>query len=102
MKVEIEQAEQRYRRGENIDPAQIGKMKYELLPALEKDLKAAEEGFTAKQGKSKLIKEEVDEEDIAAVVSRWTGVPVSKTAGRRSAEIAAFGRGIAPARHRSG
>jgi ATP-dependent Clp protease ATP-binding subunit ClpB len=77
-KAEIEQAEQRYRRGENIDPAQIGKMKYEVLPALEKKLKAAEEAFAAKQGQSKLIKEEVDEEDIAEVVSRWTGVPVSK------------------------
>jgi ATP-dependent Clp protease ATP-binding subunit ClpB len=77
-KAEIEQAEQRYRRGENIDPAQIGKMRYELLPALEKQLKAEEEALSSKQGTSKLIKEEVDEEDIAAVVSRWTGIPVSK------------------------
>jgi ATP-dependent Clp protease ATP-binding subunit ClpB len=78
LRAEIDQAEQRYRRGENIDPAQIGKMRYEQLPALEKKLKEAEESFTVKQGKTKLIKEEVDEEDIAEVVSRWTGVPVSK------------------------
>src|SRR5262249_43037606 len=78
LRAEIEQAEQRYRRGENVDPAQIGRLRYEQLPALEKKLKEAEESFAAKQGQSKLIKEEVDEEDIAAVVSRWTGVPVSK------------------------
>jgi ATP-dependent Clp protease ATP-binding subunit ClpB len=77
-KAEIEQAEQRYRRGENVDPAQIGKMRYEVLPALEKKLKAEEEALAAKQGKSKLLKEEVDEEDIAGVVSRWTNIPVSK------------------------
>src|SRR5262249_32085674 len=37
-----------------------------------------EESLTSKQGGSQLIKEEVDEEDIAEVVSRWTGIPVSK------------------------
>jgi ATP-dependent Clp protease ATP-binding subunit ClpB len=78
LKVEIEQAEQRYRRGENVDPALIGKMRYEQLPALEKKLKAEEEALAAKQGQSKLLKEEVDEEDIAEVVSRWTHIPVSK------------------------
>src|SRR5262249_32296887 len=53
LRAEIDQAEQRYRRGENIDPAQIGKMRYEQLPALEKKLKEAEESFTVKQGKTK-------------------------------------------------
>ena len=37
-----------------------------------------EKRLTEKQGESRLLKEEVDEEDIAEVVSRWTGIPVSK------------------------
>src|SRR5262249_18891118 len=37
-----------------------------------------EESLTSKQGGSQLIKEEVDEQDIAEVVSRWTGIPVAK------------------------
>jgi ATP-dependent Clp protease ATP-binding subunit ClpB len=46
--------------------------------ALERQLQAEEEQLTPKQGLSRLIKEEVDEQDIAEVVSRWTGIPVSK------------------------
>ena len=44
----------------------------------------------------------MDEEDIAEVVSRWTGIPVSQAAGRRGAEAAAPGGRTAPARHRPG
>ncbi len=60
------------------DLAVISRLQYGELPELEKKLKAAEEGLASKQGTSQLIKEEVDEEDIAEVVSRWTGIPVSK------------------------
>ena len=48
------------------------------LFGLEKKLKDEEEKLQEKQGESHMLKEEVDEEDIAAVVSRWTGVPVSR------------------------
>lgn len=73
-KVEIEQAERQY------DLNRAAELKYGKLLELEKQLKAAEEEFTheAQGSAGRLIKEEVDEEDIAAVVSRWTGVPVSK------------------------
>jgi len=48
------------------------------LNDLERRLKAEEETLAGKQQHGMLLKEEVDEEDIARVVSRWTGIPVSK------------------------
>jgi ATP-dependent Clp protease ATP-binding subunit ClpB len=69
-KIEIEQAERQY------DLNRVAELKYGRLFGLEKALKEAEEELT-RQG-VRLIKEEVDEEDIAEVVSRWTGIPVSK------------------------
>jgi ATP-dependent Clp protease ATP-binding subunit ClpB len=53
------------------------RLKYNDIPALERDLKVLE---AARQvsGKSQLVKQEVTEEDIAAVVSRWTHIPVTK------------------------
>jgi ATP-dependent Clp protease ATP-binding subunit ClpB len=71
-KVEIEQAELQY------DLNRAAELKYGQLTTLEKKLKAEEGMLSKKQGPSRLIKEEVDEEDIAQVVSRWTGIPVTK------------------------
>ncbi len=71
-KVDIEQAERKY------DLNLAAELKYGKLADLERRLQAASDEFTKKTGPSRLIKEEVDEEDIAAVVSRWTGVPVTK------------------------
>ncbi len=71
-KIEIEQAERQY------DLNRAAELKYGRLADLERRLQSEEEMLTKKQSGSRLIKEEVDEEDIAKVVSRWTGVPVSK------------------------
>ncbi|MBZ5618009.1 MAG: ATP-dependent chaperone ClpB [Acidobacteriia bacterium] len=71
-KVEIEQAERQY------DLNRAAELKYGKLAALERQLQAESDEFTKKQTTSRLIKEEVDEEDIAEIVSRWTGVPVTK------------------------
>jgi ATP-dependent Clp protease ATP-binding subunit ClpB len=71
-KIEVEQAERQY------DLNRAAELRYGRLAGLERQLQADEERLTSKQGPSRLIKEEVDEEDIAEVVSRWTGVPVSK------------------------
>jgi ATP-dependent Clp protease ATP-binding subunit ClpB len=71
-KIEVEQAERQY------DLNRAAELRYGRLAGLERQLQADEERLTSKQGQSRLIKEEVDEEDIAEVVSRWTGVPVSK------------------------
>jgi len=68
-KVEVERASQ------NADYAKASELKYGKLAELERTLKAKTE---AAASPSRLLKEEVDEEDIADVVSRWTGVPVSK------------------------
>jgi ATP-dependent Clp protease ATP-binding subunit ClpB len=64
-KVEIEQAERAY------DLNKAAELKYGKLTSLEKQLEKETRETT-------LLKEEVDEEDIAQVVSRWTGIPLSK------------------------
>jgi ATP-dependent Clp protease ATP-binding subunit ClpB len=71
-RIEIEAAERAY------DLNKAAELRYGKLQDLERRLQAEEELLTKKQGGSRLIKEEVDEEDIAEVVSRWTGVPVSR------------------------
>ncbi|MBI4313933.1 MAG: ATP-dependent chaperone ClpB, partial [Candidatus Omnitrophica bacterium] len=68
----IEQAERQY------DLNKAAELKYGKLLELEKQLKAEEGRFAQRKETASLVKEEVDEEDIAQVVSRWTGVPVSK------------------------
>jgi ATP-dependent Clp protease ATP-binding subunit ClpB len=70
-KIEIEKAERQY------DLNRAAELKYGTLAALERQLQA-DTDQADKKGQTRLIKEEVDEEDIAEVVSRWTGVPVSK------------------------
>ena len=59
------------------DLQKASEIKYATIPELQKKL-AAEENEIATRGESQLLKEEVGEEDIAKVVSRWTGIPVSK------------------------
>ncbi|MBM3759797.1 MAG: ATP-dependent chaperone ClpB [Acidobacteria bacterium] len=54
------------------------RIKFGEIPNLEKELADTEAKLASNQGQAKLLKEVVDEEDIAAVVARWTGVPVSK------------------------
>jgi len=59
------------------DLSRAAELQYGTLAALEKEMKE-EEARAQSTGGRRLIKEEVDEEDIAEVVSRWTGIPVSK------------------------
>lgn len=61
----------------NYDLAKAAELEYGKLPELEKAVKSLE-GDAAKDSQPRLLKEEVGAEDIAAVVSRWTGVPVTK------------------------
>jgi ATP-dependent Clp protease ATP-binding subunit ClpB len=72
IKIEIEKAERQY------DLNKAAELKYGKLTELERKLRAEELRLAEKQSVKRLLKEEVDEEDIAEVVSRWTGVPVSK------------------------
>jgi ATP-dependent Clp protease ATP-binding subunit ClpB len=71
VKVQIEQAMRAY------DLNRVAELQYGTLAQLERELKEAEAQLSSGSGR-RLIKEEVDEEDIAEVVSRWTGIPVSK------------------------
>jgi ATP-dependent Clp protease ATP-binding subunit ClpB len=61
----------------NYDLNRAAELKYGKLPELQKQLAGLEAAQQSPSG-SRLLKEEVGEEDIAAVVSRWTGVPVTK------------------------
>ena len=71
-KVEIEKAKRAY------DLNRVAELQYGSLAALERELKEEEARAAADQNQKRLVKEEVDEEDIADVVSRWTGIPVAK------------------------
>jgi ATP-dependent Clp protease ATP-binding subunit ClpB len=68
---QLEEAKERY------DYETANRLQYGQIPELERELKVLEVAPSV-SGKPQLVKMEVDEEDIAAVVSRWTGIPVSK------------------------
>lgn len=55
----------------------VAEIRYGKLQQAESNIRAAQEALHAMQGES-LIKEEVDEDDIAEIVARWTGIPVTK------------------------
>ncbi len=60
------------------DYARVAEIRYSTLKAKEDENRQIQEELKAMQGERALIKEEVDAEDIADVVSRWTGIPVNK------------------------
>jgi ATP-dependent Clp protease ATP-binding subunit ClpB len=72
VKQSMERAERAY------DLNRVAELRYGELPRLERELALEQEQLGKKQGESRLLKEEVDEDDIAAIVSRWTGIPVSR------------------------
>jgi len=78
-KAELEQlraeADQATRRGDLQKAAEIG---YGRIPTLEKEIGATEKKLGQIQGKTQYLKEEVDAEDIAEIVAKWTGIPVTK------------------------
>ena len=69
---QMEEAERAY------DLNRMSELKYGQLPELQKKLAEEEAVIAAKSKDEQLLKEEVGEEDIAKVVSRWTGIPVTK------------------------
>ena len=69
---EMAEAERAY------DLQKMSELKYGKLPELQKTLKSVEDEIAAHAQGERLLKEEVGEEDIAKVVSRWTGIPVTK------------------------
>jgi ATP-dependent Clp protease ATP-binding subunit ClpB len=69
---EIEEAERDY------DLNRAAELKHGKLPALEQQLQQEEARLIEKQGGSRLLREEVTEDEVAEIVSRWTGIPVTR------------------------
>ena len=72
LKLEAERAE---REG---DYGRVAEIRYSKLKALEDDIKAIQQQLASAQGGNSLVREEVTADDIAEVVSRWTGIPVTR------------------------
>jgi len=68
--------EQRYERAGEL--ARVAEIRYGKLAEAERELEQAQERLTEVQKNGRMLKEEVDEEDIAALVSKWTGIPVGR------------------------
>ncbi len=73
---EVKQAMERAERAYDLN--RVAELRYGELPRLERELALEQEQLGKRQSESRLLKEEVDEDDIAAIVSRWTGIPVSR------------------------
>ena len=72
LRIEAETAESR------ADLAKAAEMRYGTIPALEKELEQKNKRLKKLQSSRRILKEEVNAEDIAGVVGRWTGIPVSR------------------------
>jgi ATP-dependent Clp protease ATP-binding subunit ClpB len=68
--------EQKAERNGNLE--RVAELRYGKTNALQKDLAEAQNNLQALQSQKKMLKEEVDDEDIAQVISRWTGIPVQR------------------------
>jgi ATP-dependent Clp protease ATP-binding subunit ClpB len=79
IKEEIEKTKQSMKEAEReADYARLAELQYGEMAHLEADLKQEETRLAELQKTEKMLKEEVDEEDVAEVVSKWTGIPVSR------------------------
>jgi ATP-dependent Clp protease ATP-binding subunit ClpB len=79
LKEQIEQLkaeEQKFERAGEL--AKVAEIRYGKIAAAERDLKQAQEHFASVQKDVPMLKEEVDEEDIAKLVSKWTGIPTGR------------------------
>ncbi len=88
-KKEIEKLKQEAEIAErNADLNKVAEIRYGRVPEAEKEMTAAENKLKKLQKDQRYLKEEVTEEDIAAVVSRWSGVPVNKMLEAEMAKLA--------------
>ncbi|MGQ0736523.1 MAG: ATP-dependent chaperone ClpB [Acidobacteriota bacterium] len=79
LKEELEQVRLEVERAQRAgDYAKASELQYGKVPALESSIKEQETRLAALQQEQRMLKEEVDEEDIAEVVGKWTGIPVSR------------------------
>jgi ATP-dependent Clp protease ATP-binding subunit ClpB len=79
LREQIEQARHDLERAEReYNLSRAAELRHGKIPELERTLAAAEKSLKAQDDGKRLLKEEVDEDDIAAIISRWTHIPVSK------------------------
>ncbi|OGF20401.1 ATP-dependent chaperone ClpB [Candidatus Falkowbacteria bacterium RBG_13_39_14] len=70
------------------DFEKVAEIRYNSIPNLEKELKEAEKKLKELQKTNQILKEEVTEEDVANVIARWTGIPVSKMLQKEMQKLA--------------
>jgi ATP-dependent Clp protease ATP-binding subunit ClpB len=73
---QLKAEEQRYERAGEL--AKVAEIRYGKIAATEQELKKAQDRLAAMQKETPMLKEEVDEEDIAKLVSKWTGIPAGR------------------------
>lgn len=79
IKNQIEETQTEEKKAErNGDLGLAAQLRHGIIPKLEQELSNLSEKLSQLQSDNKILKEEVDEEDIAEIVSKWTGIPVSK------------------------
>jgi ATP-dependent Clp protease ATP-binding subunit ClpB len=79
IKEQMEKTKQMMKEAEReVNYSRLAELQYGEMARLENELKKEDENLTDLQKNEKMLKEEVDEEDVAEVVSKWTGIPVSK------------------------
>ena len=81
VKLEMEQAERNY------DLSRLSELKYGKLAGIEKEIQEQQEKLDESYGNSGLLKQEVNADEIADIVSKWTGIPVSKLAETEKEKI---------------
>jgi len=79
LKEQIEEARQEEQRAERMgDFEKVAQIRYGTLADLERRLEEANRNYSAKGAETRMLKEEVEEEDIAEIVSKWTGIPIAR------------------------
>jgi ATP-dependent Clp protease ATP-binding subunit ClpB len=79
IKERIEKTKQMMKEAEReLDYTRLAELQYGEMTHLEQEMKKEEERLAVLQKEGKMLKEEVDEEDVGEVVSKWTGIPVSR------------------------
>ncbi len=81
LKIELDQAER------DVDLQKAAELKYGKMPEIEKQLNMLSEEWNKIPRDERVLREEVDEEDIAKVVSRWTGIPVTRMLSTESEKL---------------
>jgi len=69
------------------DLAKVAELRYGRIAAAERELKKAQDAFASMHKQAPMLKEEVDEEDIAKLVSKWTGIPVGRLLEGEAAKL---------------